>query len=433
MLRFALSTSTIKMISLLVLFKLCLDLAYVYVVSPIYAYSGLTTSISFVTVMESYLIVAIIGLFIPSSINRPSHFFLWMFAVASIIPTLSFYSMHSGSRIFMCAMVIGYLLVVVFSKLPLVRIGTLKEGRTIGILLLIIMVVTVAASLIAKGGLSQFNLDLTKVYEHRREVGALINIGVWSYINIWAYQLVNPALIAWTLWQKRYRLFLLFTALQVLFFAISSHKSVLFYPILVLAVYFFIKYKKALQYLTWGLIGVVVFSCCIYLLFGNAWPVALFVNRVFFIPAQLNFAYYELFSDIGHVYLSNSVLSFLFNYPFQYDYPNMVSVYLRGHPYENCNNGFLATGYMHFGFIGMYVFSIIVGLLLWIVNNLVGKRMPLRLGISILTIPIFTLFISSDLSTSLLTHGILLGCLILLFIGNRSNFLSTNANTGAFL
>lgn len=425
-----LSKSTLKKILLLLLFRLSLDLAYVYVVSPIYSYSGFTTSLSFVAVVESYLMMILIGLVIPSNIGRASDFFIWMFTIASIIPSLSFYAMHSGSRIFMYAIMIGFFCVVLFTRLPVIRIGTLKEGRIIGIFLLIIMVIAVAISLITKGGLSHFNLDLSKVYEHRREVGALINIGVWGYINTWVYKVVNPALIAWALWRKKYRLFLIFVALQVLFFAISSHKSVLFYPVLILAVYFFVKQKKAFQHLTWGLIGVILFSSLCSLLFDYNWLSSLFIRRVFFVPAQLSFAYYELFSNIGHVYMSNSVLSSLFSYPFEYNYTNMVSLYLLGNPDTNCNNGFLATGYMHFGYLGMWIFSIIVGLLLWIVDSLIGKRMPKWLGISVLTIPFFSLFTSADLTTALLTHGILLGLLILLIIGKKPDLLLNNTKAG---
>lgn len=429
-LKFTIPYSTLRLTVLLIIFKIVLDMAYVYIISPVYAYSGFITSVSLLAVLESYFMVILIGLTMPSTINRASHFFIWMLAIATIIPTLSFYAMHSGSRMFMYAMVIGYFCVVLFSKIPIIKIGTLKEGRTIGIFLLIIMVVAVAASMIAKGGLSHFNLDLSKVYEHRGEVGLLINAGIWGYINTWVYKVVNPALIAWALWRKRYRLFLIFTALQVLFFAISSHKSVLFYPVLILAVYFFVRKKEAFKYITWGLIGVIIFSSCIYLIFDNIWLASLFVRRVFFVPAQLNFAYYELFSDIGHVYLSNSIFSSFVNYPFEYNYTNMVSLYLLGHPNANCNNGFLATGYMHFGYLGMWIFSIIIGLLLWIADSLVGKRMPKWLGISIITIPFFSLFTSADLGTSLLTHGILMGFLILLIIGKNPDLLLNNSKAG---
>lgn len=423
--------STIKLALLLILLKVILDLAYVYIISPIYAYSGFTVSIHPITVMESYILVFIIGLMVPSTIKRPSHFLLWMLGVGTLIPTLSYYAMHSGSRAYMYAMFLSFLCVVLVSKLPITKIPTLKEGRTIGIVALIIMVSVVTVSLITKGGLSHFNLDLSKVYEHRREVGALINTSLWGYINTWVFKVINPALIGWALWQKKYRLVALFIALQVIFFGISSHKGVLFYPVLILAVYFLVKIPKALQYMTWGIIGVIVISSLSTLLFNYNWLSSLFIRREFFVPAQLNFAYYELFSEIGHVYLSNSVLSQLIPYPFEYGYTNMISLYLFGNPDCNCNNGFLATSYMHFGYMGMLIFSVFVSLLLWLVDILVHNRLPLWLGISIVAIPFFSLFTSADLSTALLTHGILIALLILLIIGNsEQKVLLSNSNGG---
>lgn len=418
--RIVIKKSTIKLTLLLVLFKVVLDLAYVYVVSPVYAYSGFTLSIQPVAVLESYILVFVIGMLLPATIERASHFFVWMLGIGSLIPSLSFYAMHSGSRVYMYAMFLGFLCVLFVSKLPVIKIGTLKEGRIIGITVLVIMVFAVLASMIAKGGLSHFNLDLSKVYEYRRDdISAMINTGVWGYVNTWVFKVINPALIGWALWQKKYRLVGAFIVLQIVFFGISSHKSVLFFPVLILAVYLFVRQKKAFKYLTWGLISVVVVSAGVTLIFDNIWLSSLFVRRVFFVPALLNFTYHDLFSQIGHVYLSNSILSSFITYPFEYGYTYMISLYLFGNTITNCNNGFLATSYMHFGYFGIFLFSIIVGLLLWIADILIANRMPLWLGISILLVPFYALFTSSDLFTAMLTHGIIVAFIILLVIGKK--------------
>ncbi|MEN6327036.1 MAG: hypothetical protein ABFD18_12635 [Syntrophomonas sp.] len=416
---FIIKKSTIRLTLLLVLFKIALDLSYIYVVSPIYDYSGFTISIKPLAVFESYLFVILIGLSIPPIISRASHFFIWMLAIGAIIPNLSFYAMHSGSRIYMNAILLSFLCVVLVSKLPIAKIGTLKEGRTIGIIILILMVFSVTFSLITKGGLSYFNLDLRKVYDYRSAVGEIIDTGLWAYINTWVFKVINPALIAWALWRKKYQLVVAFIALQILFFAISSHKAVLFYPVLIIVVYYVFKQKRVSEYLSWGLISVVIISSIFSLFLDYNWLSALFTRRVFFIPAQLNFVYYDLFSSIGHVYLSNSVLSNLIAYPFDYPPPQMVSMYLYGHIDSWPNDGFLATGYMHFGYVGMLVFSIIVGMLLWTLDTLVNKRIPLWLGISILIVPFYSLFTSADLFTAMLTHGILLGLIIVFVMANR--------------
>lgn len=428
---FAIKKSTLKLTLLLLLFKAALDLAYVYVISPVYAYSGFTIAIDFLALIESYILTLIIGFMVPSNIGRPSHFFIWMLAVGALIPSLTYYAIHSGSRMFMYMLVLSFICVVVMSKIALVKIGTLKEGRVIGIGLLIATVIIVAVSMIVKGGLSHFNLNISKVYEHRRDVGALIGTGLWGYINTWAFKVINPALIGWAFWQNRTKLVLAFSVLQILFFGISSHKSVLFYPALILVLYLFAEKRKALNLMTWGLIVVIIVSSAVSILIDYHWLSSLFIRRVFLVPASLNFVYYELFSRIGHVFMSNSVLSWLFEYPFHVNPVLLVSEYLYGHQNTWANNGFLATGYMHFGFLGMIIFSLIVGVLLWLLDILVYRRLPLWLGISIVTMPIFSLFTSADLTTALLTHGILVGMLVLLVLGNKQNVTEKEIKQGA--
>lgn len=73
--RLILKKSILKLTLLLILFKLVLDLSYIYVISPVYAYSGLTLSIQPIAIFESYIIVFIIGLLLPITIERASHFF----------------------------------------------------------------------------------------------------------------------------------------------------------------------------------------------------------------------------------------------------------------------------------------------------------------------------------------------------------------------
>ncbi|HHV39745.1 MAG TPA: hypothetical protein GXX70_09735 [Tepidimicrobium sp.] len=410
--------STIRLCLLLVLFRVALDVAYRYAISPIYAYAGFTVSIDSWTLIESYVLTFLVGIMSPSAIVKPSDFLVWMFSVGTMIPTLSYYGMHSGPRVFMYWVCFSFLIVVITSRLPNVRIPTLKQGRKIGVFAMIVTTFIVALSLIAKGGLKHFNLAFSKVYDHRRDVGVLISTGLWGYLNNWVFKVINPALISWALWRKRYRLILVFVGLQILFFGISSNKAVLFYPVLIAAVYIFARKRYTLEYLTCGLIIVVLVSSLVSLVLHFNWPLSLFVRRTFFLPAQLNFVYYDLFSDIGYVYLSNSILSGLIDYPFSQAPQVLVGQYCPGQAADAwVNNGFVATGYMHFGYAGMLVFAIIVGLLLASVDSLTADRLPLWLGISIVIVPFRALFISADLFTALMTHGIIVALVVMLVIG----------------
>lgn len=424
------SKNDIRNVLLFVLLKLTLDLSYVYLIAPVYTYAGLTVDIDILRIVESYILVAIISFSVKDSVKYPSDFLIWMFAAGTLVPSLSYYAMHSGSREFMYAMVGCFFLVVIFSKLSLVSIPTLKEGRTIGIILLFVLLFIVSFSLIQKGGLSYFNLDFSKVYDFRREVGAVTAYGIWGYLNTWVFKIVNPALIAWALWKQKHKLVILLICLQVLFFGISSSKGVLFFPILILGVYWFVNKKNALIYLSTGIIAIMITSAFLMMYFDNGLLSSLFIRRTMFLPAQLNFAYYELFSQIGHVHLSNSILKIWIHYPFPYEPQQMVSEYVYKSYNAWCNTGFLATGYMHFGYIGMLIFSIITGGLVWMVNCLYQNRMPLWLATSISVVPFFVLFTSSDLLTALLTHGILLCLLILFIFGHKNDVISNRPRRG---
>lgn len=417
--RMAVRKDAIKQCCLIVLFKAILDCAYVSAISPLYSYAGFTLSIDPWSLIDSYLLTLLIGAISPSEITKPSDFLVWMLSVGTIVPTLSYYAMHSGSRVFMYWMCFCLLIVMIASRLPYVRIRILKQGRVIGALAMVSITIAVAMSMIAKGGLRHFNLAFGAVYEHRRDVKALIAPGLWAYLNTWVLEVINPALIALALWQERHRLVPLLIGLQIAFFGISSDKAVVFYPILVMTVFFAAKQTHAALYLTRGLIGVVLLSLLASLVLGFNWPLSLFVRRSLFIPAQLNFVYHDLFSDIGHVYLSNSILSGLVKYPFSHPPEVMVSQYLYGGTGGWCNNGFMGSGYMHFGYVGMLMFSVVVGLLLKLADSLTIGRMPVWLGISIVVAPFRTLFTSADLFAALMTHGIIVAFVIMMVIASR--------------
>jgi hypothetical protein len=116
--------------------------------------------------------------------------------------------------------------------------------------------------------------------------------------------------------------------------------------------------------------------------------------------------------------MSNSVLGGIINYPFDIPIPNVISQYLYGQDQTWVNTGFFATSYMHFGFIGIILFSIIVGFVFKLIDSIVKNRIPLWLGIAVMIVPINSL-VSADLPTALLTHGIGLGILFLWLISSK--------------
>lgn len=407
----------------IILVRISLDLSYIWVISPKFSYSGFITQIDFVKLFESYVFILFFGLIIPNKIKKPSDCLVIMLFLVTILPTLSLYAMKGEARsyTYMIIMAFSIITVIAMRNNTSIKIVRLKGGQTLAVIFSVFAVLIVTISLISKEGLQYFNLDIERVYEFRRTVSAVINVGIFGYVNTWVFKVFNPALLVWSIYKKRPFLFLTSIGLQVLFFAISSHKSVLFFPLLIILVYLFVEKSHALHYIYIGLLGVIIGTGLLAIYTDLTFPASLLIRRLFYVPAQLNYAYYDFFSNAGHVYLTTSIFSLVLEYPFPYPPPQMISIYLMGNNSCWANTGFLATSYMHFGFFGMIIYSVIVGLLLRIVDMLVVNKLPLRFGLSLVIIPFFSLFTSADLTTALLTHGLLLSLLLLwLFSARRT-------------
>lgn len=399
--------------SILVLYA-SLNLSYYYVISRYFAYEGYTLNPNILKLIESIFLTILIVIIVPFRIKKPSDFLINLFFLIPILPTLSLYWLRNDFRAYTYMVIVSFIIINIVRAAPKVKFSQLRCGKCFSIAISFVVVIVVLTFMLYRGGLSYFNLNLIRVYQFRRKVGAVIDTRLFSYINHWAYKVFNPVLISWSLYRRRYGLFVVFTGLQIVFFGISSHKSVLFYPFIIVAVFILLRRSNKMHAFPLSLSGVIITTSLIAIVFEQFFPVSLLVRRALFVPARLNYAYYSFFSNEGFVYLSTAKVFRLFiDYPFAYPPPQMISLYLTGDANTWMSNGFLATSYMHFGFCGMVIFSFIVGLLLNIVDNLSKDRVPCWFSISLVVVPFFILFSGSDLTTTLLNHGLGLAIVML--------------------
>ncbi len=81
------------------------------------------------------------------------------------------------------------------------------------------------------GAVFHFNLDLSKVYDYRDLNAELTNIGIAAYLNSWVYQVFSICLMSYFLLNKNIKGFFIVFLIQIFFFGIASHKSILFSPL----------------------------------------------------------------------------------------------------------------------------------------------------------------------------------------------------------
>ena len=68
---------------------------------------------------------------------------------------------------------------------------------------------------------------------------------------------------------------------------------------------------------------------------------------------------------------------------------------------------------MHAGILGVIFFSLIFVIILKIIDSLNYNSKYIWISVAIMTMPIRSLIISVDLSTAILTHGILISLILL--------------------
>ena len=90
---------------------------------------------------------------------------------------------------------------------------------------------------------------------------------------------------------------------------------------------------------------------------------------------------------------------------------HLIGLEYFGNEETGANTGWIGSGYMNAGLIGMLLYSIIIGFLLKILD---GYSRPInkRVIISILIAPMLTLISASDLPSAFLNHGILLSLVL---------------------
>ena len=317
-----------------------------------------------------------------------------------------------------CALPIFYL-ITKFNFISFKCLHIVKDGRKIAISISFLFVVFLVVWYIYSG--VRLNIDFSQVYDFRAENAEVAARGVLSYTNNWTYQIFNIFLMAFCLFYRKYIWFILFFLVQILFYAASTHKSVFFLPFLLLGIWFYFKKTSSLTVLPITFSILIISTLLSYFMFNDLWLSSLFSRRVFYVPANLTFVYFDFFSVNPKVFWSNSVLSAFISYPYApgISLSRVVGAYL-GNPNMGANNGFVASGYAHAGLYGVFIYSCIVGIILRLINDITDKLLPVWLAVALVIVPLRSLLISSDLLTVILTHGLIVA-IILLFLSRSKH------------
>ncbi|MDL1967372.1 MAG: hypothetical protein LWW97_02190 [Deltaproteobacteria bacterium] len=383
---------------------------YARFIVPIYSYMGFEWAPNGIKAFEALLAIVFFALSLPVKVKRPSDFFIHVHFLLPVVPMLVLYSAADLPRAYFYFVLLAFAVVCYVRKFKLPKI----KGDIIPVPIMMWGLLSIVAiyilSIVLQGGLQYFNLNLLKVYEYR-SLAAQNLPRIYGYFSPMVSKVLLPFVLLLAVYRRKWFIAGLAMTGSVMMFALTNHKGPLFYPFLVLGIYFVMSSNRRLiqQLLLAGYILVILVSLAdFYIGDSNNIVGSLFLRRVYFVPAHLNFVYYDFFSTHQHVILAQSKLTFgLVEYPYELDSSHLIGYHYYNNELTGANTGWLGTGYMHAGFAGMIFYAFLVGLLLSMVDALAKNRERSISG-AILFVPLFVLFQSSDLPTSMLTHGFLL-------------------------
>jgi len=366
-------------------------------------------------IMESYLLTLILAILLPFRLRKPSDFLITLLFLNPILPTFALYGLADRARNYTYMVAIAFMLILLIQrKMPTLKIPSVRQGLTLALGVSILGAVSGFMFLVSKVGFHHLTryghlyllLNIEAVLTIRKIFREVVRGGFQGYLTIWTYNVFIPFLILYVLYKKRYVFLIFLLIAEILIAMLTAHKGILASICLILGSYIIVERRSALNLMIFGFLVVVAGTTLLALTGGPLLPSALISERFLFTHARLNYAYYEFFSKAGFVYLSSTSLPVPIDYPFEFMPERLVGKYIFLSD-TIASAGFLATSYMHFGFVGMVLFAVIVGVLLRLLDSLIIEHVPLRVGVPLAITPFVTLFTSSDLTTALVTYGIL--------------------------
>lgn len=399
----------------LTLFFHVLVACQILVIAPIFNQLYLLAEGALLRYLIALPLVMITALHVPK-FRKPSDLGVALLTITPVTPAYAYFVVHGGSQLYVLSVFLGFL---AFSYIRLIKFPfQLRIEIRIGHLLilcflLLLAVVASAAQSLKINSISEIILDL---YDVRSQVSIQRN-PILNYLQGWVYAVIIPFLFLYFFVKRSYLVLTFLFSILIVFFLMLTGKSIIATPFILITIYLILRVNVDFSRLYLLIMILMGISSAIYFISGNLFAVSVFVRRVLYVPAMLNHHYHELFSEIGFVYYSHSVFSFLSDYPFQQSYQTLVGSYVFGNSLAHANTGIFGTGYMHFGYPGVIVFAAIVGMIAAFVDSTKVARLEPRFAGAVFALPVSTIFSSADLFSGMLTNGLLVAALLLAACG----------------
>lgn len=412
------SDGVFKLLFLYTAAFLLLGFVYIYYINIVWEYMGFTLSIDRDKVLYSIIAIFIYSIFMAGKKLDARIFFLNLIFTVYFLPSLVNYAFADKATESILVVSLALVIVFVVSLAPIGRIGFASIDALSLMRFFAVVTGLLLVSYLYLGGLSNFNLNIYEVYNFRNEAAEEFP-GIFGYISSNLAKVIIPYGIVVSILYKKIGFYLLYIIFSLILFGFTSHKSVIFFPIIsTLAVYFTNSIDR-FSTVIWAFIGLLIVGLWdgVAALSASADSysglfASVFIRRALMAPAQLDFHYIEFFGSNPWYWWSSSRIGLgLLSNPYGAVAPSVIGEAYFGSPETMANAGFIGSGYSQAGLLGVVLYAVGVGIVLALIRgNEVRLGRPFVVGV--MTSLIVTM-LSSDFMTVILTHGLLVALLLL--------------------
>jgi len=400
------------------LYVVALHVVYTRIVSVQWAYMGhVYNDPPMLDVLMAWLASTLTGLWMPIDIDRPSKVVYWLFYLFVIVPVIltTVYMKGTFLKPFLrisLPVLLSFLSIGLFYRIPLLKVRKFRiSNQTFWTCFVLVLFASYIYILSIFGPHLEFVSIFSSedVYSIRLAARSVTAGKLIGYVMEWCANLLNPFLIAYGLNSKKYSPVVVGVCGQILLYSAEATKGTLLSVLVFFGLFLLLsKHRKQVGLKIFvAIICVVMVSCLLdYFLNSNVF-VSMIGQRQIFTHGLLTTYYFDFFSTNPKAYMGyNKLLSNFVDYPYTEAPSFVIGHYYFESSTMNANENFWASAYADFGYFGLFVYGIIVGLLFWLCDSLTS-HIPVQFSAIVVFSPFFSL-VSASLFTSLLTHGILL-------------------------
>lgn len=398
----------------ILIYVVSFDIAYVFGVSRLYGYLGVSLNINWVKMAISTCAILCTILCLPTNMEKVSSHLFFILYVITYLPTASYFWLNNKPLTYFLELSFCFVLIELLINLPGNKYRRIKvsRGKTIISLVLAVYILTTVALIIMNGGIKLQMLDLRFASQSREE-----NIsGYAGYLLNWCAKSLMPLFLAYFGYFKKKLLVILVSLLQIGLFFSYGFKSFLLSVIYLLIVSYSLKAGwKFWKVLPAIFSGIIVVSLLLYIFKIDNMLLFLFPFRTLALPCEGQFRYFEYFNNFDKLHFGGSFLGSLFGSDYQYSESigHVISLYFTGNV-SNSNTGVFSYAYADFGFFGMILASLVLVLVFKIIDNST-KNTPKYLTVGALSYQIVCMN-DTNLTINLITGGVLLSIIMLIII-----------------